>query len=969
MSPFVVWLARLRASIRTKLFIAFLIFAVELLVLTVLSQALINNMSRRAEAFRLQQERYTLASEMKDLVTSQMHSRAMAILTHDSADNNTVAAYKQTFAHDLDQLGALASAQDQASINQLREINTRFAASGDRVVALYNSGQLDAALKLHLSEEHPISHELEPILVSMSKADAESMSQAWTLYENDTTNLTWLLAFFSVLSLLTAPILAFPFAWAIILPVKRISTRLAAVASGQLAGSVQVPNRDEFGTLSANINTMSAQLDKLYSDVRLASQNLQAVVDNAMDGILTLDADNYISAFNPAAHRIFGYTAQEVIGKPLTLLIPEFDLASGRDRSAQYDQSATTANGKPSLPSFTGSGPSSGPWRHEFQGRRKDGTAIPVDLALSEIHLSGSITHMGIIRDITERLKAQQDLALARDQALEASRAKSTFLANMSHELRTPLNAIIGYSEMLQEEAEDAGQQDFVPDLDKIHAAGQHLLGLINAVLDLSKIEAGKMDLYLETFDIGTLVNETVAVVQPLVEKNANQLVVRYSDGLGSMHADITKVRQVLFNLLSNASKFTKQGEINLDVTRESAGVSAGPSSQSGDWIAFAVKDTGIGLTHEQMGKLFQEFSQADASTTRNYGGTGLGLSLSRRLCRMMGGDILVESEPGKGSTFTLRLPALVQDPREQEQLAPFGELMAGSEPGKDIVATAQGATVPAGPRSGNGSRTALIIDDDAGARDLLQRLMSKEGFQAVTAASAQEGIQLAQELKPDVITLDVIMPGTDGWAVLSALKASPKTASIPVVMVTIVDNTNLGYALGASDYIMKPVDRDRLSDVLSRYGVNPAARLALVVDDDPTARNVLGHMLERENWRVEEAVNGKQALEQVAKSQPGLILLDLMMPEMDGFQFVEELRKREEWRAIPVVVVTAMDLSNDDRVRLNGQVERIVQKGAYSFQELATQVRQLTAPSAVSNQLSAISSSNAPQAPLKADG
>jgi CheY-like chemotaxis protein/nitrogen-specific signal transduction histidine kinase len=537
---------------------------------------------------------------------------------------------------------------------------------------------------------------------------------------------------------------------------------------------------------------------------------------------------------------------------------------------------------------------------------------------------------MGIIRDITERVKAQQDLALARDQALEASRAKSTFLANMSHELRTPLNAIIGYSEMLQEEAEDAGQQEFVPDLEKIHAAGQHLLGLINAVLDLSKIEAGKMDLYLETFDIGTLVKETVAVVQPLVEKNSNQLVVTYSDSsrprgypahLGSMYADITKVKQVLFNLLSNASKFTKQGEINLEVTRESAGA----SGQSGDWIAFAVKDTGIGLTPEQMGKLFQEFSQADTSTTRNYGGTGLGLSLSRRLCRIMGGDILVESEPGKGSTFTLRLPAQVHNPKEQEQPA-------------DVI-----ATPPVAPSSGNGGRTVLIIDDDASARDLLQRLMNKEGFQAVTAAGAQEGIQLAQELKPDVITLDVIMPGMDGWAALSALKASPKTASIPVVMVTIVDNTNLGYALGASDYIMKPVDRDRLSDVLSRYGVNPAARLALVVDDDPTARSVLGHMLERENWRVGEAVNGKQALEQVAKLQPGLILLDLMMPEMDGFQFVEELRKQEEWRAIPVVVVTAMDLSNEDRARLNGQVERIVQKGAYSFEDLATQVRQLT--------------------------
>ena len=844
MSPLVFGLARLRASIRTKLFMAFLIFVVELLVLTVLSQALVRNMSSRAEAFRFEQERYTLASEMKDLITSQMHSRAMAILTRNGSGNDTVAAYKKTFAQDLEELAALSPLQDQGSINQLREINGRFSASGDRVVALYNAGRLDEALKLHLSDEHSISHELEPILAGMSKADEESMSRAWTLYEDDRTNLTWLLAFFSVLTLLTAPLLAFPFAWAIILPVKRISARVAAVTSGDLAGSVQVPNRDEFGTLSANINTMTAQLDKLYSDVRLASQ----------------------------------------------------------------------------------------------------------------------------------------DLALARDQALEASRAKSTFLANMSHELRTPLNAIIGYSEMLQEEAEEAGQQEFVLDLEKIHAAGQHLLGLINAVLDLSKIEAGKMDLYLETFDIGTLVKETVAVVQPLIEKNANHLAVRYqgtgprrggprsevglplgtagSDGLGSMYADITKVRQVLFNLLSNASKFTKEGEIELEVTREGrvrAPEGEGPGNdygdQNGEWIAFAVNDTGIGLTGEQMEKLFQEFSQADTSTTRNYGGTGLGLSLSRKLCRMMGGDILVESEPGKGSTFTLRLPAQVHSSKEQEQPTGHSLSEVATSPSMDRKAPAAGNGNGNGTGSGNRGRTVLIIDDDASARDLLQRLMSKEGLHVVTAAGAQEGIQLAQELKPDVITLDVIMPGMDGWAALSALKASPKTASIPVVMVSIVDNTNLGFALGASDYLMKPVDRDRLSDVLARYrapfrdGVNPAAApaLALVVDDDPTARSVLGHMLERENWRVEEAVNGKQALEQVAKSQPSLILLDLMMPEMDGFQFVEELRKREEWRAIPIVVVSAMDLSNEDRARLNGQVERVVQKGSYTFQELATQIRQLT--------------------------
>ena len=494
-----------------------------------------------------------------------------------------------------------------------------------------------------------------------------------------------------------------------------------------------------------------------------------------------------------------------------------------------------------------------------------------------------------------------------------ADRHKSEFLANMSHELRTPLNAIIGYSEMLQEDAADLGAEQLTGDLQKINAAGKHLLELINAVLDLSKIEAGKMELYLETFDVATLVRDIAAVIQPLAAKNSNRLDVRCPDAIGSMHADLTKVRQGLFNLLSNACKFTERGTVSLAVAREVA--------DGQDWVAFGVSDTGIGMSPEQLAKLFEAFTQADAATTRRYGGTGLGLALSRRLCRMMGGDVTAESEAGGGSTFTIRLPAQVIETVE--------------EPPAAAVPATDGPVAAVG--------TVLVIDDEPAVRDLMQRFLGKEGFRVVTAASGEEGLRQARELRPDAITLDVMMPGLDGWAVLSALKADTDLADIPVVMLTIVDDKNLGYALGASDYLTKPIDRDRLAAVLGKYRRDLPV---LVVDDDVEVRQLLRRMLEPEGYAVVEAENGRVALERLRDGAPAVVLLDLMMPEMDGFDFVAEFRRHAAWRAIPIVVITAKDLSREDRERLNGYVQKILQKGTHGRAELLAEVRELVATS-----------------------
>ncbi len=500
----------------------------------------------------------------------------------------------------------------------------------------------------------------------------------------------------------------------------------------------------------------------------------------------------------------------------------------------------------------------------------------------------------------------------SQQQALAATQTKSQFLANMSHELRTPLNAIIGYSEMLQEEAEDSGETAFVPDLKKIHTAGKHLLNLINDILDLSKIEAGKMELYLETFDLGTLLEDVVATADLLVNKKQNKLSFVPAANLGSVRADLTKVRQSLFNLLSNACKFTENGTITFTARRE--------TGAGGDWMVFAVTDSGIGMTREQMGRLFQAFSQADASTIRKFGGTGLGLAITRHFCRMMGGDVTVASEAGKGSTFTIRLPAEVREPTsDTTHITP--------------------RSLDSVPPEGN---TVLVIDDEPSARDLLQRFLNKEGFHVQCAASGPDGLQLAKKIRPVAITLDVMMPGMDGWAVLTALKADPETLDIPVIMLTIVDDRNLGYALGAADYVTKPVDRERLGNALHKFRHLPGPRTVLIVEDDEPTRTLMARMLEKEGWTAMQAVDGVAGLEQMAKQKPGLILLDLMMPRMDGFAFVAELHKRPEWRTIPIVVVTAKTLTQEDRLQLSGYVEKILQKEAFTRDELLVEVRDL---------------------------
>ncbi len=718
-------------------------------------------------------------------------------------------------------------------------------------------------------------------------------------------------------AILSAILLLILILHSIVKPLQRLERSLASISRGDLDQPLTATGNDEISAITRALEQFRLSLldrdslERARADAEatasIARLQLQEAIVSIDEGFALWDAQDRLIVCNDRLRDMFGKLDIEItqgvsfeevvhsLARSGNIPLPpngmehwvENRIASHRACSAPFEHQN-----------------SDGRWLKISETRASDGSIAGVYM-----DITSSKARERELADLVDRL------ADARDQATQATVAKSRFLANMSHELRTPLNAVIGITEMLLEDAEEFGQDTLIEPLNRISRAGKHLLQLINEVLDLSKIEAGKLELNDEDVDIATLVGDLVATAQTLAATNGNHLVVIGAADIGPIRADPMRLRQIIFNLLSNACKFTEKGTVLLSVKQ----------INSGEHVEFRVTDTGIGMTQEQVGKLFQEFSQADSSTTRKYGGTGLGLAITDRLCRMMGGSITAASEPGKGTTFVVVLPA-------RQGAEPLAALPSSRKNVQTIAATTR--------------RTdrVLVIDDDETVRDIMRRYLSREGFDVVTAQDGHEGIELARELMPSVITLDILMPGMGGWSVLKELKADPSLTAIPIIMISILDEQQRGIALGASGYLSKPIDRPALTAMLKAFKFENKTPRALVVEDDESTRLMLVRALKGEGWEVVEATNGKVGLERIQDISADLILLDLMMPEMDGFEFLARLRRDSEHEETAVIIVTAADLSMEDRRRLSGSVSHILEKDAYERDELLGKIRRLVA-------------------------
>jgi signal transduction histidine kinase/DNA-binding response OmpR family regulator/HAMP domain-containing protein len=932
--------AGIRGSVHTKLLGGFLIVTLLFITMAVVSLQALVGTTRQSRLLDQAHERVSWSQQIEHALARQIHFTGLALLSQDEAAIGKILRENNRFNNMLPKLEAEGTAEQQDLIEQIRSSQDD---AMDAVADMANAirdGKLGGVTGALLSRLERLDDEITMRVRRLVEAEQKRMA---LLRDNvNAANRTSLIltSVFAVSAVVLAWLCGFVISWSLILPLRQAQDLLGHVAAGDFGHSITVPNRDEFGALADSLNHMNRELRRFDEEQRRAAaerERLNEQLTRSVEELRALgEVGQAVSSTLDMETMLFTIITHAVqLSKADAGTIYEFDEAAEVFvPRANYGLSGDVIEAIRAAHLRLGEGAVGQAAKSRSVVQIPDIANAPTDRIRHVLERAGFRARMAIpllredrvigglvvrrrepgefpatIVGLLQTFAAQSVLAIQnarlfqevreKSQQLEvASQLKSQFLANMSHELRTPLNAIIGVTEMLQEDARDLKRESELEPLERVLRAARHLLALINDILDLSKIEAGKMEIHLESFAIAPLVEDVVSTIGTLAAKNDNRVVVDCAADIGTMRADQTRIRQALLNLASNATKFTERGTVTISVKRV--------TEDGREWVTMAVADTGIGLTREQMGRLFQEFVQADASNTRKYGGTGLGLAISRRFCQMMGGDIAVESEPGRGSTFTIRLPA------------------DGATPHTAVAPRDAAAPRPSAAQSG--APRILVVDDDQTVREVMERYLAREGFSVVTASGGHEGLRLARDLRPAAITLDVMMPDLDGWTVLAAIKGDPELADIPVILVTIVDEKNRGYSLGATDYMVKPIDHERLVGVL-RNICGAIGRNALLVDDDDMMRRGMRVALEQDGWQVSEAENGRVALARLAETRPDVIVLDLMMPEMDGFEFLDEMRSRAEWRNIPVLVVTAKDLTAEDRGRLNGGVERILQK------------------------------------------
>jgi len=653
------------------------------------------------------------------------------------------------------------------------------------------------------------------------------------------------------------------------------------IENGHFEARVLPIGKDEAISVVRNISDRKESEIKLQKSLKYLSDLQFAINQSAI--VSVTDENGIIKSVNDTYCDISGYSKDELINNSHKIVNSKYHPKEFFQDLWEKIQSGNI-------------------WKGEVRNKKKNGkvfwvyqTIVPFFNQENEVY-----QYMSISFDISIRKDVEQELIIAKDEAETASAAKSNFLANMSHELRTPLNAIIGYSEMLIEEAQEEKNENMVSDLERIVVSGRHLLSLINDVLDLSKIEAGKMELFYENFNLSNLLNDVLTTIKPSIDKNQNILNIKCSHSDLEIYSDLKKIKQILINLLSNASKFTNKDEIILNINYEKFDKKA--------LLTFEVIDHGIGISKEQMDKLFQSFSQADSSTTRKYGGSGLGLVITQKLAKMMGGDINVESEISNGSIFIVKIPISLNTPIIKED--EIKELVIIDEK-KD-------------------NKSILIISDNLKLLNLIQDKMLKNGLNVIMAFDIIESINIAKKEKPIAITLDLMMDNTDAWEILKNLKSHPDTENIPLIIVSLLNDK-------VRTYTIEPhkIGKESISKVLNHYFKNNSKRNILIVDDDVDTRNILRKNLVKHGCFVMEADNGESALEKVEKNKPDLILLDLMMPKVDGFKFINLLEEKEYSNSIPIIILTSKDVTNEDKEKLNKFAIKILRKGEYNINEL----------------------------------
>ncbi len=910
-----------RLPLLTRLLLGYSIPLLSLAAVAVIAALAISRLVDALERERHTHEVLAHAFGLKDNVNGMQAAERAQHLLGEAQYRQTYEATREEFRQNLEALTDLVSDRP-AQVGRLgavteREQQWNALAESDFELFAHVPGHAGKDLpalvaRSHLADRMRLAGEIRDTLNQFIGEEDRLLAARRRNVQAATWEMAWGIGGAALIAVLTSVAGAFSFARVLTQPIYQMREATNEIVAGRQA-RLAPAGPEELAELMANFNRMAEALEQRARALRESESRFRAIFERAAIGIKLADRDGRVVGSNRALQEMLGYSAEELEGMSFAEFSHPDDAVTDRRLLEEL------VAGKRDH------------YLMEKRYRRKDGRLVWARLTVSLVRdaAGGPRFAIGMVEDVTAR-KRQAELQRAKEAAEEANRAKSEFLANMSHELRTPLNAVIGMSKMLAGQRFgplNAKQLDYMKD---VTAAGEHLLALINDILDLTRIEAGRMRLHPETFALGATLAGLVSTLRPLAERKRLALTFRPPEPDGEVVTDEAKLKQVLYNLLSNAIKFTSRGEVSVRcewVAAAERGAAAAPAAEARAFRV-AVEDTGIGIAPEDQAIIWEEFMQLDSGPGREQEGTGLGLALTRRLAGMLGGAIWVESAPGRGSTFTFVLPRRLPGSVPQSVRPPAPDRR------------------PVGPTEPGGRPLALVIEDHPPTHKLFLDWLGEAGLATASAFDGPSGLELAARLRPQVVLLDLQLPGKDGWQVLTELKSRPETAGIPVVIISVTDERQPAISLGALEFLVKPVDHEqllgRLRALQPRLFVRAGPAHVLVVDDDPATRKWMTDVLAAEGLDVTATGSGPEALAEVRRRLPDLLMLDLLMPGMDGFGVLDEIRQRPEWRQLPVWVVTAKNLTEEEQQRLRGRSEDVLSKEELNREAFRRRLRQM---------------------------